>query len=153
MPLFSGPYGRLYLVLVIIVVVVVAVAVGLHYAYSSTSLASVTVEGGTVHLGEGQDANGYWFGYPTINFTGSADGYPLTLSAGATFTIQFELENNDVVNHTIEGVTVESPFTLEKTSFHIPAVIPTGNDVDLILTLLAPSTSGTYAFSVSITTD
>jgi hypothetical protein len=151
--MFSGRYGRLYLLLVIAVVVVIALAVGLHYAFSSTSLAQVTVEGGVVHIGEGQDANGYWFGYPAINFTGSAQGYPLTLSAGASFTIQFEMNNDDVVNHTVEGVTVESPFTLQKTSFHIPAVIPTGNDVDLILYLLAPSTSGTYSFSVTITTE
>jgi hypothetical protein len=142
----------LVLLIVLVVAAVVVAGLALHYVYNSSSLATVTVDGGIVHIAEGEDASGYWFGNSTVSITGTENGYPLSVSPGGSFSVGLVLTNEDTVNHTISAVTVQSPFVLQKTSFHIPAVIPPGNDVDLGLTLTAPATAGTYSYSVEIVT-
>jgi hypothetical protein len=142
--------GHLVGLLVAAVVVLIALAVTYSYLHTSGALSEVTVTGGTVHLEQG-DAHGIpWLGASWHNFSGEDAGYPVTLTAGATFTVEVPLDNADSSAHTVNTVLVAAPFALASTSVPIPVTVGGDQDTSLLLTLNAPASSGTYAFVVTI---
>jgi hypothetical protein len=145
-----GRYRRIVLALFLAVIALAVLAVVLDYVYTSTSVASVTIEGGTIHIDEGQNGSGYWFGAPDLTLNGSADGYPLALHAGGTFEVAFTLTNQDTHNHTVASVSASGPFVLLAVEPPLPAVVPPGFDAYFHLTLRAPTTAGSYSFAVTV---
>ena len=81
---------------------------------------------------------------------GGSDGFPITLSAGGQFRIGVALLNPDHVTHSLDAVHVAAPFTLASTSLPVPLLVPPGYDSILYITLDAPTSSGNFAFGVTL---
>lgn len=129
------------------VVVVVAAAI---YLFDRSPIARVTILGGTLTLEEGADARGWWLGPPQHNYTGTGSGFPIVVAPGSAFSIAVPLLNSDDRNHTLDSITAEAPFAVAGTSVPFPALVPTGLDSDLLVTIDAPPTAGSYHFLVTI---
>lgn len=152
MSFFGGRKGNLRLLTIFAVVAVVVLAAVLIYATHYSNVAHVTVSGGQVHFIEGQGDGGWWFGPPTRNYSNGTHGFPISVTPGAEFSVVVLIITTDVTPHTIESITVDAPFAFAFANAALPVVVPPGNDNNLVLTLDAPQSSGTYAFSVTIQT-
>jgi len=150
MRFFSGRGGRLRLAIVGIAIVIVVLALVLLYAVRYSPAAQVTVTGGVVHLEEGQGPGGWWFGPPTRNYTNGSEGFPITVDPNAEFSVVVPIVTTDTHPHSIVSITALSPFSFASANSPLPVTIAPGNDDDLVITLHAPGSSGTYAFDVTV---
>ena len=144
----GGSRGRFWRYVAVLIVVVAGGLGILSYLVLSSPLSMVTVKGGTVHLEEGQGPHGWWFNPPQRALGGS--GYPLLLPGGGTFQVPVDLANSDSASHNVSSVEVAAPFSLVSTSVPLPAPIPGFSDTNLVLTLGAPDSAGSYSFNVTI---
>jgi hypothetical protein len=142
---------RLYVIVAVVAVAAVAVGLVANYELTSTSLAQVTVTGGTVHIEEGTTPSGAgWIGPTPQNYSGEENGYPKSFAAGSTFTVSVRLLNVDDHDHSLDLVSVRAPFVLVSTDPSVPTSLPAGYDASLLLTLRAPSSEGSYSFDVTL---
>lgn len=152
MPTFRRPHSRFWVYLSVVVAAVVVATVLLAYLFSATPLGRDTVDGGVARISEGRDAFGPWFQPPVRNYSGTDGGFPITLAAGSTFQVALPLTNTGQASHTVEDATVAAPFSLAGTNVPLPVTIPSGQDATLLLTLKAPTSAGTYSFTVTVLT-
>jgi hypothetical protein len=129
-------------VAVFIVILLILVALGV-LVFPSASAKVVEVTGVHWTIVQGTTENGIgWFGPSQFNYT-TVDGYPINVSVGGTVSIPWSFSNYDVVNRTIIGVVVASPFQFVRSSPTFPVSVPSGtDDAFLSVTIQVPSTAG-----------
>jgi len=129
-------------VALLIVILLVLLAAGvLVFPSSSAKVVEVTGVHWTIVQGTTSDGIG-WFGPSQFNYT-TVDGYPINVSVGGTVAIPWSFSNYDVVNRTIIGVVVASPFEFVRSSPAFPVSVPSGtDDAFLSVTVQVPSTPG-----------
>ncbi len=98
-----------------------------------------------------------------IDYEGTSSGYfgpsiqsqtsDLTTSPGDEFTDHLTLTNTDLsTSQNVTGIAVQSPFALDSIDPSIPSSISPGSSVTYSLTITAPSMSGDYWMSMTVTT-
>jgi hypothetical protein len=114
----------------------------------------VTVTGVHWRIIQGENPRGLgWFGPEYLNST-SADGFPLAVSSGGSFSVDRLLSNVDLVNHTVYTVTVGAPFRLVSTDPPIPTTVPTGEDDYIFgVTVSAPNVGASESVPLNVTID
>ncbi|MGI0052703.1 MAG: hypothetical protein ACREC5_05925 [Thermoplasmata archaeon] len=148
---FRGRRGRWRLIALLAAVVIVASAAAAEYELTVSPSAHVTVTGGTVAFEEGRTGfGGYWIVPHELNFSGGAEGFPAHLGPGGTLQITVPFSNTDSEPHALSSVEVTGSFGLVATNPALPVTVAALQDASLELTLRAPSTAGTYGFSVTI---
>lgn len=147
-----GRHGRTPLLLLVAAIAIGAAAVLAAYVLTESPSARITVTGGQATFDEGRTTHGtYWLIPQQDNYSGSEEGFPLTVAPGTTFRIALPLSNTDSVPHSLSSVTVGAPFAVSSTSVPLPAMVPPHEDTTFFLTLVAPPSAGTYTFSVMVT--
>jgi apolipoprotein N-acyltransferase len=142
------------LVVAIVVVALVALVAEGVLVLPSNSPARVTISYVHLEILEGNSSNGYpWFGPSSINYT-SAEGYPIQVAPGGTWTVVWTFINFDDVTHTVSKVTTPTPlFTIGTIQPALPYSLPAGNDHGaLAIDVTAPSTPG-VTYSVTVVVD
>lgn len=156
MPRPSRRYVRRFLTFAIIavavVVVVLVILIGLGtLVLPSKSSAPVTIS--MVHLivQEGNTSSGVpWLGPWSINYT-TAEGYPLQVSPGGTWSVAWTFFNFDYLAHTIKRATPSPPFTIASYVPGVPYTVNGGEDGGLSMVISAPSNPGsTYAVTLIV---
>lgn len=144
-----------YLVIAVAVIVVVLVAmIGLGVlVLPSNTPAPVTISSVHLVIEQGTTPGGApWFGPGSINYT-SAEGYPIQVTPGGTWSVVWTFINFDVHGHNITQVTAgpNPPFTKPSTLPALPYAIAALDDDGLLsITVTAPSTPGA-TFAVTLT--
>jgi hypothetical protein len=145
--------GRVILIAIVVAILVAIPVIALSYAYTATPLAQVTVNGGEVTFEQGTVNNQGTIGDigpSPQQFAGTAEGYPITVSAGSHLRIGIQLVNSDTVAHHLDAIHVGSPFQLYNTSAPLPLEITGGSDATFYVTLTVPPDSGVYSFDVTV---
>lgn len=134
----------------IVVVLLVLIGIGV-LVLPSSGPASVTVTEVQWTIHQGTTGLGYgWFGPSTVNVT-DADGLPLAVASGTTFSLSLVLSNIDTSNHTIESVSAAGPFRVVGTSPGLPSTVPSGSDDwSLFVTVAAPAVSSGVSYTVAL---
>jgi len=135
-----------------VAVVMLVALIGLGYLrLPQPTTAPISITGTQYTILEGRNSSGgYWFGPSTLDYPG-VNGYPTSVSPGATFGLPIVLWNHDSLNHTVYSVLVGSPFTLVRIVPSIPIVVPAGyDDANFEFWVTAPSDPGA-SFVVTIT--
>ncbi|MHB8351553.1 MAG: hypothetical protein ACYDFT_02515 [Thermoplasmata archaeon] len=146
-----GRRGRRPLLLLVVAIGIVGAAVLAEYVLTESPSARVTITGGQATFEEGRTTYGtYWLTPQQDNYSGREQGFPITVAPGTTFRIALPLSNTDTIPHTLSSVTVAGPFSVSTTSVPLPAAVPPHEDTTFFLTLTAPSSAGTYSFSVTL---
>ncbi|MGP8075553.1 MAG: hypothetical protein ACLP8Y_02290 [Thermoplasmata archaeon] len=134
----------------ILVVVLLALVEGGVLVLSSNSPAPVTISSVHLVISEGSTAGTPWFGPSSINYT-AAEGYPIQVSPGGSWTVVWTFFSLDTKPHNVTGVFPFSPFTLKSTMPGLPYAVAPGDDGALAMSITAPSSAGgTYAVTVNI---
>jgi hypothetical protein len=151
---FSGRRGRVrFFVVFGAIEAVILIALAYLVTYQGPVPPSGTINGIELEIaGQGQSSvgNSNWFGPTTQNFTGGANGFPLSYVDGSTFTYDLNLDNSDSVNHTIERCSAAAPFSVVHTSTPLPATVMYEDDALLVVTVQTPSTGGTYTVLLTL---
>ena len=104
-----------------------------------------TIEQGTTSAGFG------WFG-PSQRIASNTSGLPVRIALGDKFTMPLSLSDLDSVNHTIQTVSVVSPFSLDRTVPALPAKVISGmDDYVFSVTLGTADASAGHSYTVYIT--
>jgi len=129
-------------VAVFIVILLALLALGV-LVFPSAGSQTVEVTGVQWTIVQGTTSNGIgWFGPSTFNYT-QVDGYPINVTVGHTVGIPWSFSNYDVVNRTIIGVVVGSPFVFVGSSPAFPVSVPSGtDDAFLSVTVRVPDQGG-----------
>lgn len=138
-----------------VVVVVLLVMIGLGVlVLPSTPPSTITITKVVWTIQQGETSSGIgWFG-PNERIANNSSGLPLRVTLGHSFTVLLPLTDLDSVNHTIQTVSVVSPFALVSTSPSVPALVISGMDDFLIsVTLGTSGASGGHSYTVQITLD
>lgn len=142
-----------YLIIAAAILVVVLVAlIGLGVlVLPSNSSAPVTISSVHLEIEQGVTSNGDpWLGPSSINYT-SAEGYPIQVDPGKTWSVVWTFINFDDVSHNITLVTPSAPFAKPATQPSLPYGIYAGDEGALSIILTAPSTPGaTYAVTLMV---
>ncbi len=102
-------------------------------------------------VGEGVTSGGVpWFGLQEINYTGAADGYPYDFTPGSVVNISIQPVNEDTVEHPINAVLVNSPFTVKGTFPSVPFNAEAHDDFLLQVSVEMPHSTGTYVIEISV---
>jgi hypothetical protein len=126
---------------IVIVTVLIAVAIVVIFFLSISGVVHVTVTGANFEVNYAGAATGY-FG-PTSQ-SGCSE-CPITVLAGQGFTVSFTLVNSAVVApHSVNDITVSSPFQLVSTTPVAPFSVPAGNSVTVTLHVDASTLGGSY---------
>jgi hypothetical protein len=136
----------------ILVVVLLILIVEGFLVVPSSSPTPITITSVELKIDQGTTASGTtWFGPSYVNYT-SAEGYPIQVAPGGTWTVVWTFINFDNHYHNITGVFPDSPFTLYSTSPKLAYELPPDSDqCSLAITISAPSTAGaTYAVTVVV---
>jgi len=137
----------------IFVVILVALVAGGVLVLFSNSPPPVTISSVHLIIQEGNTTSGVpWFGPWSINYT-SAEGFPLQVAPGNTFTIVWaNVINFDSMPHTMYKVNPSSPFTIASTLPALPHTVPQDStDFNLAISVGVPSTGGsTYAVTLVV---
>ena len=98
-------------------VVLLVALVGFGYLrLPSAPPPSVTVSQVDWTVLEGTTSSGVgWFGNSSFNYS-LAEGFPLTVAAGSSFSVVWTTMNWDISPHTVSYVAVSSPFTLDRST-------------------------------------
>jgi hypothetical protein len=154
-PVRRAIYIAVVLMAVVVVTLTILVASGVLVLRSSGS-GSVTVRSVYLNVDQGRTSGGsLWFVPGDVNYT-SANGYPVQVSPGGSWTIVWTFFSMDTVSHTIYRVVVTSSpnasFTFHSSTPSIPLTVPGGDeDAKLAITITAPSTPGiSYAVTVNV---
>jgi hypothetical protein len=134
----------------VVVALLILVAVGVLVLPGTAGAAPVRVNAVEFTIEQGTNSSGFgWFGQSDFSYTGLANGYPFTPTAGSPFNVSIYLDNYDSVSHTVYSVTAGAPFTFKGSNPALPATIPPGvagpegpEGVYLEVTFVAPSTPG-----------
>ncbi len=136
-------------------VVLLGALVGVGYLrLPSAPPPSVTVSQVDWTVLEGTTSKGVgWFGSSSFNYS-LAEGFPLTVTAGSSFSVVWTTMNWDTAPHTVSSVSVSSPFTLDRSTPGVPITAAAGeDDVGFSFTVGVPSSaSGAYVLDVTVTT-
>ncbi len=136
-------------------VVLLVALVGFGYLrLPSAPPPSVTVSQVDWTVLEGTTSTGIgWFGNSSFNYT-LAEGFPLAVTAGSSFSVVWTTMNWDSSPHTVSYVAVSSPFTLERSTPGVPITAAAGDDdVGFSFTIGVPSSaSGSYVLDVTVNT-
>ncbi|MGI0052702.1 MAG: hypothetical protein ACREC5_05930 [Thermoplasmata archaeon] len=135
-------------------ILAVAIAIVLALTLTAGPPPTATVARAQVVLvGQGAGTNGLpWFGASPINLSGPADGYPFSAGLGAHFNLTLQLFNGDSQLHDLSTAAVNAPFRLVGENPTLPCPVPQHRDFLLDLTVLMPSSPGTYSLQVTLTT-
>lgn len=136
-----------------VVVVGLLVMIGLGVlVLPSTAPEKITISEVHWTIIQGTTSTGFgWFG-PSERIANNSSGLPLRVTLGHSFTVLLPLTDLDSVNHTIQTVTVVSPFNVMGTSPSVPALVISGMDDFLIsVTLGTSGASGDQSYTVQIT--
>lgn len=140
---------------VVVAALLVLVATGVLRPSSAPSTDPVTVSEvhwtiiqGTV---PGNSSQG-WFGPNEYNYT-HAEGYPLEVAAGGTFTVSWVVSNVGGASHTVYSVAAGAPFVVVSSHPALPLAVPAGeDDATFVFTIQAPnSPGGGFALSLTVT--
>lgn len=146
---------RLFTVLLIAVALLVVVLVALIgfgvLVLPAHSSAPVTISSVHLVIDQGVTSTGQpWLGPSSINYT-SAEGYPLQVSSGQTWSVAWTFINFDDAAHSITLVTPSAPFAKPTTQPSLPYNVLAGDEGALSIILTAPSTPGvSYAVTVTV---
>ncbi len=135
-----------------IVVVILVALIGLGVLVQPASQTSpVTITSVHLEIDQGTSSSGLpWLGPSSINYT-SAEGYPVHVSPGKTWTVVWTFANLDSVFHNVSQVSPNSPFTKPATDPSLPYAVGPGEEGALSIILTAPSTPGaTYAVTLNV---
>lgn len=155
---FWTPRKRLVLwlgvgaVAIVLVVLVTLVAAGVLVLKPSTS-ATITVSEVELHILQGSLAGGGgWFGPSFINYT-AAEGYPIQVAVGGSWSVSWMFDNLDNANHTVYTVGPTPPFTIAASSPALPHTVAAGADRALITFTLGVPGNATGTYAVTLTVD
>lgn len=135
-------------VAIVVVVLVVMIGTGV-LVLPSKDPARVTISMVQLQIEQGTNPSGVgWFGMSTINYT-SAEGYPIQVALGGTWSVAYTFFNLDDRPHNITMVT-PSPqeyFSIEGTVPALPYAIGAGEDgaISIIVTVDPSTPVATYA--------
>lgn len=136
-----------------IVVVVLVALIGFGVlVLPSKSPAPVTISSVQLVVHQGLTSNGDpWLGRSWINYTG-AEGYPIQVAAGSTWSVVWTFINFDDVPHNITQVSPSLPFAQPTTQPPLPYAVGAGDDDgSLAIILTAPNNPGaTYAVVLNV---
>ncbi len=133
------------MVLVIVLVILIIAAV-LYYAERRNPVKVTGVNWAIKY-------NGGTSGYFGPSPQSACSSCPIEEAHGAQFSYTITLESNATsLTHSIDSVTVESPFTLVSVSPSLPISISPGGSATIALTIKAPSQDGSYVLSGNINT-
>lgn len=79
---------------------------------------------------------------------------PLSVTPGHTWVASFDLMNGDRSRaHTVTGLSIDSPFTVESSSPSFPVTIAPGGSLSFSITMSSPTSPGYYFVTGSLQTD
>jgi hypothetical protein len=137
----------------IVVAVLVALVAGGVLVLFSNSPTPVTISSVHLVIQEDNTSSGVgWFGPWSINYT-QAEGFPIQVAPGNTFSIVWEnVINFDSVPHSIYRVTSSPPFTIASTLPALAHTVPQDSgDFNLAISVGVPSSpGGTYAVTLVV---
>ena len=136
----------------IVVVVLVGLIAGGILVLPAHTTSPVTISYVDLEIKQGNTSAGVpWLGRGFINYT-EAEGFPLQVAPGGTFSIVWEnIINLDDVPHTIYKVTPNPPFTIASTVPPLPDTIAVAGEGNLGIYVGVPSTPGaTYAVTLVV---
>jgi len=136
----------------IVVVALVALVADGVLVLPSNSSAPVTITSVHLEIDQGNTSGGHpWFG-PSSIYYGAANGYPLSVAAGASWSVVWTFINFDDVAHTVYKVSPATPFTIGTTQPTLPYSVPAGyDDGALAINVIAPSNPGaTFAVTLVV---
>lgn len=129
----------------VVVVLLVLVGVGVLRPLAGPGPGTLTVSIVHWEILEGQvgpNSSQGWFGPSQLNYT-QGEGYPTSVTAGATFTISLILAVFGGENHTVFWVATQAPFTVVSCDPVLPITVSYVQDsATFFITVLAPSLSG-----------
>ncbi len=125
-------------------------------ATATSSVVGITVSPAQITI------TGFTF---TPSYTGTTSGYlassytcvsgcPTTITGGADWTITMTLTSSAILfNHNINDFTVSSPFTFVSVSPSLPVTLSPGQSATFQVTVQAPSVTGSYSITGTISTN
>jgi len=129
----------------VVVVILLVLILGGVLVLTSNGPAPVTIDGVHLQIHEGNGTAGPWFGPDSIYY-GTAEGYPLQVAPGGTWTVNWFFVSVDPHFHNVTGVLPQGGFTRGTTQPPLPYEVGPNDDGALTIPLIAPSTAGaTYA--------
>ncbi|MCI4342314.1 MAG: hypothetical protein L3K11_08105 [Thermoplasmata archaeon] len=148
------PPGRRRAAMVLTAVVVLVGAGAAGYLYLAPKpAAEVTVLGFNWTLEQGTVLSGphagiLWFDTPTINDSGSANGFPLHIASGGSLTVTVHIDNYDNVSHGIVRVHLDPPLVATGFSPPPPADIEANDDGNYQITVSVQAPPGASTFGL-----
>jgi len=139
--------GHVGLIAVLVIVLVILIIAAIVYYAGRLNPVKVTGVNWTVKY---NGATSDYFGPSPQSICSSC---PIEKGHGAQFSYTITLESSATsLTHSIDNVTVESPFTLVSVSPSLPISVSPGGSATVALTIKAPSQDGSYVLSGTINT-
>jgi len=135
---------------IVVVVLLVLIAFGI-LRFASASTPNVTVDSAEWQILQGNTSFGIgWFGPSSRNIS-DADGLPVTVASGGTFSMSLSISNLDSVNHTIYSVTAAAPFRVTGYITGVGVVRPGSDEWVVSVYIAAPSVSSDSTYALALT--
>ena len=139
--------SRAGLVIAVLVVIAAVLAVLYFGGYLSSPAVKVTGTNWTINY---NGATRDYFG-PSPQST--CDRCPFNVLVGGQFTYTITLTSTAIIlDHNINNVTIEGPFTLVSVSPTLPISVTPGGSATITLTIQAPSSGGSLVLAGAINT-
>jgi len=138
--------SRAGLVIVVLVVIAAVLAVLYFGGYLSSPAVKVTGTNWTINYGS---TSGYFGPSPQR----TCERCPFNVLVGGQFTYTITLTSTAIIlDHNINSVTIEGPFTLVSVSPTLPISVTPGGSATITLTIQAPSSGGSLVLAGAINT-